>query len=588
VTRGAPAHESCPFRTDLDSRRDMPSRSDLGVPKSHAEWVFWVAGALLFLHAVLAWLLRTPTILTGQDDAAYYLLAQGLRDLRYVDLWIAKEPVHIQYPPGYPALLALLAVVGGDRYDLYLGFNTLCSVATLAIVFWAVARLWRPTVALACLAAVSFNPYFLLMPGELRPEATFAFLAAATLGLTLIENRGWRTAFLIGVSGVVGALFRVPGLALPVAVVLSWVRERKLKAAVILAAVSAGTAGAWFWWTLHAPEQFVGASYGADLAWGRYQDTGSLLPVLLSRIARNLLEYGAAIVPQTLMLPAIPGTPVDNLVIGGTAVVGLGAGMLVFWRRWSAAALFVLGYGAIVAVWPWRSERYLFPLIPLLAAALLGGLHQVVGSMRGRLATPAVLLVAGVMAVQGATQTTGVLRSILRCRSTGTLSTSTCLTPDARDFFAVLEFVGRETPEDAILFTSKPEPAFVYAGRKTVARAAMVAALARDTSASLTPLRDAGVTYVLLAHVASTDQGIFREIERRCSLVTVVARFGRRTYLFAVGRESATAAPDGCSALDEYRRNATDPGSGQFAPYFRSWPPSDFHPPAAQDDSRAS
>ncbi|MDH5199041.1 MAG: hypothetical protein OEY20_17495, partial [Gemmatimonadota bacterium] len=210
------------------------------------------------------------------------------------------------------------------------------------------------------------------------------------------------------------------------------------------------------------------------------------------------------------------------------------------------------------------------------------------GSMRGRLATPAVLLVAGVMAVQGATQTTGVLRSILRCRSTGTLSTSTCLTPDARDFFAVLEFVGRETPEDAILFTSKPEPAFVYAGRKTVARAAMVAALARDTSASLTPLRDAGVTYVLLAHVASTDQGIFREIERRCSLVTVVARFGRRTYLFAVGRESATAAPDGCSALDEYRRNATDPGSGQFAPYFRSWPPSDFHPPAAQDDSRAS
>ena len=73
---------------------------------------WWVAGALLLLHAVLAWLLRTPTILTGQDDAAYYLLAQGLRDLRYVDLWIAQEPVHIQYPPGYPALLTFLAVAG--------------------------------------------------------------------------------------------------------------------------------------------------------------------------------------------------------------------------------------------------------------------------------------------------------------------------------------------------------------------------------------------------------------------------------------------------------------------------------------------
>src|SRR6185369_15337826 len=62
---------------------------------------------LLVLHVVLAWLTRAVAIGTGNDDATYVLLARSVRHFEYVDRHLVTMPVHAQYPPGYPAILAL-------------------------------------------------------------------------------------------------------------------------------------------------------------------------------------------------------------------------------------------------------------------------------------------------------------------------------------------------------------------------------------------------------------------------------------------------------------------------------------------------
>ena len=65
------------------------------------------AAALVLLHAVLCWLARPAGILTGQDDVEYLVLGQALREGSYHLLFRVDAQLHAQYPPGYPAMIAV-------------------------------------------------------------------------------------------------------------------------------------------------------------------------------------------------------------------------------------------------------------------------------------------------------------------------------------------------------------------------------------------------------------------------------------------------------------------------------------------------
>src|SRR5262245_59531221 len=79
-----------------------------------------VAATMVMLHLVLAWLRRAPSLTTMNDDAYYILLARALRAFEYRELFIVGSPIHAQYPPAYPAVLALISALFGERYDLFL------------------------------------------------------------------------------------------------------------------------------------------------------------------------------------------------------------------------------------------------------------------------------------------------------------------------------------------------------------------------------------------------------------------------------------------------------------------------------------
>ena len=46
-----------------------------------------IAVAMLLLHGVLAWVVRSPGIETAQDDAQYVLLSRSLADFNYREPW---------------------------------------------------------------------------------------------------------------------------------------------------------------------------------------------------------------------------------------------------------------------------------------------------------------------------------------------------------------------------------------------------------------------------------------------------------------------------------------------------------------------
>ena len=113
-------------------------------PRRDATLVFILAGILLAVHAGLAWHLRAPAITTRQDDAMYLLLARGLPHLSYHQVWNVHSPPESQYPPLYPAVLALLGALS-SKLGAALALNVLCSTLALGVLF-ALARRWSPVV----------------------------------------------------------------------------------------------------------------------------------------------------------------------------------------------------------------------------------------------------------------------------------------------------------------------------------------------------------------------------------------------------------------------------------------------------------
>jgi hypothetical protein len=72
-----------------------------------------VALGFALLHLVLAVAAFNPTPYVGGDNATYMSLAKGLAEQhRYVEMWDPAMRPHTQYPPLWPAFLALMWVVG--------------------------------------------------------------------------------------------------------------------------------------------------------------------------------------------------------------------------------------------------------------------------------------------------------------------------------------------------------------------------------------------------------------------------------------------------------------------------------------------
>lgn len=139
----------------------------------------WAAGACA-VHVVAGLLLWEPTLFPGGDNAGYMILGEALRTgAGYVDLHLPDAPVHTQYPPLYPALLAVLGWMGGLQ---------LFKAASLALTTGAVAltaglgRRWGgPLVGAAGGALAALSPVLLDYSHYVLSEAPFVFLVLAAL-----------------------------------------------------------------------------------------------------------------------------------------------------------------------------------------------------------------------------------------------------------------------------------------------------------------------------------------------------------------------------------------------------------------------
>lgn len=367
---------------DPPPRDDAPG-SETAIP---ARWAYLGVGAAVFLAGLALWQPFPAGV--WHDDGVYMMLGRSLAQgegLRY--LGVSGTPPAPKFPPVYPLTLAGLwslvsevgRVVAGARIlnFLFLGAasalfvhylhrrlgNSLSWAVGLTALAWLAGGLWR--VALIPLS----EPLFVLAlvaglvaAGRMEDEAE----VGRHVGLA---------AFLVAFALAVHV--RTAGVALAAAGVLALLFQGRRKAAAGMAGASGLVMLPWVLWSGRAagripePLRDVLGPYGGWLLDQALTDPG----LYMARLQGEALDLVHRVL--VVLVPRVPGWEgwLDPLRWGGLVVLvpAFLLGVDRIWARARTPVLLLLTYLGLVWLWPFRDDRLLVPLVPLLILVVVEG-----------------------------------------------------------------------------------------------------------------------------------------------------------------------------------------------------------------------
>jgi hypothetical protein len=480
----------------------------------------------LLLHAAVVWLARAPGIVMREDDARYLLLARALRAGSYRELWSPGHPLHHMYPPGYPGLLALWTAVGGEGFDWLIVLQLSLSLAILVLTFLTIRRQFPPTVVLWTMGVLALNPNLVFWAGEVSSELSLTLCVAVALWAhTALRDGRARTIILVA-AALAAPLFRSAGIILPAALMVEWLITRRWRPALIASILFVLILAPLFWWSLSASSDVPGASYAAD-AVVRVSAREPLAHVLLRRSITNATWYATRGLTWVLALPTVRGTHLDNVIDSVLVIAALTAGVLLTVRRNRFAVVVMISCSGLLLAWPYYFERFLLPILPLLVAVFLLGVHRL-GSWGGpRLAEAGIGVVGITMLIVGGLQDAGRVRDHPNCdRSHGTPDRA-CLSVRERNFFDGLQFAADSLRPEARLVSANAATVYFHTGHLAV-RGLEVH---ETDSAQFWPrLRELGVFYVLF----TGEPRLGERIAEHCRDLTVEHVMGDASYVLRV------------------------------------------------------
>ncbi|MCC6930214.1 MAG: glycosyltransferase family 39 protein [Gemmatimonadaceae bacterium] len=552
-----------------------------------------VVGCVALLHLAIVWLTRVPGIGWGEDDAQYFQLARNLVRFGYHEQWDIAAPLHVRYPPLFPAFLAAVGLPAGWNVDAMLLAVALCSALAVVVFFDAARRVVGVEMALLASILWALNPLMVKTSGWLLSEPLFNLLFVIALWGIAREEEGGRYGVLAGAALSAAALTRTAGLAMVCGLIVWWLFKRRWRRAATLAVVAGGTIGVWLVYSFMAPESESQRLYSADLAkiissapqapprTNGVQHDGGAAPTTVApappptaqRLEQRLLRIATNTLPTVLSFRTVQHTIVDNVAWLVVMVITASVGAWVMLRRWPGAALALGAYLALLTVWTWMMDRYFSPVIPLIYLAMLLGASSLLARLLPRWRTAGVLALV-VLLMLGEIPTLGALtveRS--RCDRDQVTTSPGCYPPDERAYLQAAQWVRDSTPPGAVFMASKEAAFFTHAGRRTVNQ---IAALREDSATIIAYLRRVGVTHVVVGPVGVRSLRHGRLMARVCDDLILLRAFPREYAVLRV-REPGEARDGGeaCDALRSWRDRVApaDPPRRRVRSYFERKPP---------------
>jgi hypothetical protein len=184
----------------------------------------------------------------GGDNTTFLVLAGALRDgLGYVDAQMPYDPPHLRYPPGFPALLAVLQALGASLVAIKLVLY-LAALGGLHLVLTLLRRHRPPRLALGAVLATAVSGVFLDPALSVLSDGVYLLLASGAL---LLADRAFgdpgaslRVGLLAGVLVGAATLMRMVGVALGPGLLLAALLARGRPPRARLAQLAAAGAAA--------------------------------------------------------------------------------------------------------------------------------------------------------------------------------------------------------------------------------------------------------------------------------------------------------------------------------------------------------
>ena len=424
-----------------------------------------VALALALLHLVLALAVFDPTVFTGGDNAAYLSLAHSLLERHsYTTIWEPLQPAHTQYPPVFPAMIALGLLLGVKSWVGIKLIVVLCSTAAVALTYLWLRRRRRPALALGVGLLVALSPGVLALSHQELSDVPFWALAMLALWAFERLGRRERLRLALGVAAVVLAYFtRSAGLPLVLAA-LAWLAwRRRWRQLAILAGVIVPLA---FLWWLRG--KLTGGSVYAQLFWyvDPYRPAAGTIGIteLFHRVFANERAYLGSALPILLAEQAQPLLVFISYVVALLAIFG----WVVRLRRPQVAEFFFPLYVGLLLVWPevWAGERFLLPAYPLLLAYAGDGASRLLRRFERRAVAPLGFAAAVLLALIAIPALRSDASAGSLCREEFISGNGmACLDTPWQDFFEIAAWSRGSLPRDAAVFSRKPRLFYVYSGR---------------------------------------------------------------------------------------------------------------------------
>ena len=508
----------------------------------------WFALGMALVHLGLAWMMRTPGLGWGEDDAAFLLLSRELQGFHYNETQDILAPIHARFPPGFPALLAVVGTLTGDRLDALLGFVALCSAVSVVLLFDAARRAMGEEIAALATALYAINPWALADAGSLMSEAPFKLFVILALWGASRESEGTRFALVTGGATILAALTRTAGVVFIPALAAYWLWKRRYTWVAGLALASVPVV-AWLAFSFNAPDASDRRLYVADLK-GKHDTVVRAVATRFGRLVSRLRQYGTSYIPSALAVPTIRGTPIDNVVwLASFFVFGV-IGFVALLRKWLPAAALLASYGLLLALWTYSFDRLVRPIVPLLFVLLLTGVSALVGRYVPRYRRVAVLSAGALLALGAIRVTVPALKERLACDRSAPAESSSCWPVADREFLSLAHWVRDSTPADALFFVSKERAFYVHSGRKTINQDRGL----REDSTSLGGyLRSRNVSYTALSRVGVFAGRHALRLSSACREFELVKQISPQTLLLRVAPSpSVSDSTPACVAIRRY------------------------------------
>ena len=507
-------------------------------------------------HLVLAWLMRTAGLGWGEDDAAFVLLSQQVQEFQYREVQDILAPVHARFPPGFPAMLAVVGKLFGGQLDAMFAFVAMCSAASVLLLFDAARRTLGDEVAVLAASLYAINPTTLIDAGSLMSEAPFKMWIYLALWAAVRETEGTRFAVVAGAATILAALTRTAGIIFIPALGAYWLWKRRYRWVAGLALGSLVVV-AWQVFSFSAPDASDRRLYVADLKTNQ-ETVGDVITARVGGFIPRLRNYLTNHIAWSVAPPTISGTPIDNVIwVVCFVVLGI-AGLFAMVRNWTPAALFLGAYTLLLILWRYGFDRLVRPITPLLLVLLMAGTSTLAGRFAPRYRRLALYGVAAVLALGALRRTSPELVNALACNRAAPADSAACWPEPDREYLKVADWVRDSTASDARFFVSKERAFYFHSGRKSINQDRGL----REDSTSLGDyLRSQGVQYAVITPVGVHSRRHGLLILAACREFELVKQFSRRTSVLRVLPERAASdSTPACAAARQFDpRDTTAP-----------------------------